>query len=177
VRRLLPLIPPLLIGSLAGAFAASQISPGAMKRVFAFVLLFVALSVVVRPSKWLKEREEEGLHEPWRSLAFLGIGLYGGFVQAGVGFLLLAGLVLGGGLDLVRGNAAKVFLILVYTPITLVVFILAGQVHWVAGLTLAAGNMTGAHLAAALAIRKGAAWIRWVLVVAAVAAAAMMLFG
>lgn len=174
-RRVLPLIPPIIIGAVAGAWSASQISPEVLKKVFAFVLVLVAVSVLAKPKKWLKDREEDVLKEPWRSLAFLGIGFYGGFVQAGVGFLLLAGLVLGGGLDLVRGNAAKVLLVLIYTPVTLLVFLLAGQVEWLIGLILAVGNMTGAHLAASLAIAKGAGWIRWVLVVAAVAAAARML--
>ena len=174
-RRVLPLIPPTIAGALAGAWSASQISPGAMKKVFAFVIVLVAVSVFVKPKKWLKDREEDVLKEPLRSLAFLGIGFYGGFVQAGVGFLLLAGLVLGGGLDFVRGNAAKVLLVLIYTPVTLLVFLFAGQVEWLVGAVLGVGNMTGAHLAASLAIAKGAGWIRWVLVVSAVAAAVRML--
>jgi hypothetical protein len=50
-----------------------------------------------------------------------------GFIQAGVGFFLLAGLVLGAGLDLVRANAIKVLIVLLYTPIALIVFILSVQ--------------------------------------------------
>ena len=173
-RRVLPVLPATILGAASGAFVATQISAADMKRVFAVVILLVALSVVIKPKRWLGGSERR-LAEPWRSLAFFGIGFYGGFVQAGVGFLLLAGLVLGGGFDLVKGNAAKVFLVLLYTPVTLLLFWRAGQVAWVAGLVLAVGNMSGAFLASWLAVKKGAGWIRWVLVAAALAAAAKML--
>ena len=173
-RRVFPLLPALLIGAAGGAWLATRVHPDTMRRVFAVVLVLVALSVLIKPSRWLSGSGAR-LAEPWRSLAILLIGFYGGFVQAGVGFLLLAGLVLLGGLDLVRGNAAKVLLVLLYTPITLLFFFSANQVHLMAGLVLAGGNVIGALLASQLAIRKGAGWIRWVLAIAAVGAAARML--
>jgi len=126
-----------------------------MKRVFGLVIVLVALSMLVRPSRWMQEGEAR-LREPWRALLFFGIGFYGGFVQAGVGFLLLAGLVLVEGLGLIRGNAAKVVLILAYTPLSLFLFARAGQVDWAAGSALGVGSMTGALTASRLAIRKGA---------------------
>jgi hypothetical protein len=143
--------------------------------VFAAVLLLVAASVVLRPSRWLEERDV-ALHEPGRSVVFVGIGFYGGFVQAGVGFLLLAGLVLGAGMNLVNGNAAKVVLIAAYSPIAILLFANAAQVDIAVGVVLAAGQMSGAWAGSRLAVLKGAAWIRWVLVAAAVVAAARLTF-
>ncbi len=175
-RRVMPLIPPTIAGAALGAWAASATDPDVLKRVFGAVLLLVALSVVARPSRWVEERDA-ALHEPWRSLAFLAIGFYGGFVQAGVCFLLLAGLVVGGGRTLVNGNAAKVVLIAAYTPVALLLFARAAQVDWAVGGVLAIGQMTGAWIAARLAISKGAAWIRWVLVAAAVVAAIRLFAG
>lgn len=169
-----PLIPPMLLGAVSGAYVATTISSDAMRRVFAFVIVLVAALVFVKPSRWVGVSEPK-LHQPWRGLVFYGAGFYGGFVQAGVGFLLLAGLVLGGGLGLVRANAVKVALILVYTPVVLVLFALADQVDLAVGLTLGVGNMIGAWISARLAVKKGAGWIRWVLIVAAVAAAVRML--
>ena len=173
-KQVKPLIPATLLGAVAGAWLGTVIDPAAMKRVFGVVVLLVALTVIIKPSKWLGG-QEKSIPEPWRFLAFFGIGFYGGFIQAGVGFLLLAGLVLGGGMDLVRGNAAKLTLVLLYTPLTLLLFWQAKQVDLVAGLVRACGNMTGAVIATRLAVKKGAAWIRWVLVGAAVLAAGRML--
>ncbi len=167
------LVPFVLVGAGAGAWAASQLSAEAMQRVFAGVLILVAVSVLLRPNRWLEEAEPK-LGKSSTRLVFLGIGFYGGFVQAGVGFILLAGLVFGAGLDLVRGNAAKVALIASYTWLALLVFLLAGQVDVGLGLVLAAGNSSGAYLAARLAVRHGAGWVRWILVVAAVGAAVRM---
>lgn len=173
-NRLGRLVPPILLGAAGGAWTATQMSGDVMKRVFAFVLVLVAASVLARPSRWV-EGHERDMGEPWRSLLFLGIGFYGGFVQAGVGFLLLGGLVLGSGMDLVRGNAAKVALVLCYTPVALIFFASAAQVDLEVGLILSIGQMTGAWIAARLAVLKGAAWIRWVLVAAAIVAAGRML--
>jgi uncharacterized membrane protein YfcA len=175
-RAVMPLLPAVLVGAAAGAYAGTQMDPDAMRKVFAFVIVLVALSAVFRPKRWLGGAENR-LREPLRTLVFLAIGFYGGFVHAGVGFLLLAGLVLGGGMDLVRGNAAKVAIVLAYTALALALFLLHGQVNLLAGVVLAIGNMTGAFVAARLAIRKGADWIPWVLLVAALVAGAKMLFG
>lgn len=111
------------------------------------------------------------LSGPWQMLAFFGAGFYGGFVQVGVGFVLLAGLVLGGGLNLVNGNAAKVLLIACYSPVALLFFARAAQIDFGLGVVLAAGQMAGALIGARFAIAKGAGWVRWVLVGAAVLAA------
>jgi len=81
-------------------------------------------------------------------IIFFVIGIYGGFIQAGVGFFLLTGLVLGVGIDLVKANAIKVFIVLLYTPFALLVFIYNRQVDYKLGLILAAGNMIGAFLGA-----------------------------
>lgn len=172
--RATKLILPTILGAACGAWVATQVSGEVMKRVFAVVLVLVAASVLLRPSRWVEGHERE-IAEPWRSLAFFGIGFYGGSVQAGVGFLLLIGLVLGSGMDLVRGNAAKVVLILAYTPVALFLFASAAQVDFKVGLVLSAGQMTGAWVGARFAILKGSAWVRWILVVAAIVAAARFL--
>jgi len=169
-RAVMPLLPAVLLGAAAGAYAGTQISPAAMKKVFAVVIVLVAVSAVLKPKRWLGGAENR-LRQPWSTIAFVAIGFYGGFVHAGVGFLLLGGLVLGGGMDLVRGNAAKVAIVLIYTALALGLFLLHGQVNLIAGLVLAVGNMTGAYVAARLAITKGADWIPWVVLAAALVAA------
>lgn len=173
-RKVLPLVPATVIGAVTGAWIATQLDSDDMQKVFAVVLVLVAVSVLIKPARWLGGHEKS-IREPLRSLVFFGVGFYGGFIQAGVGFLLLAALVVGGGLDLVRGNAAKVFLILVYTPVALLLFASAAQVNWSYGLVMGIGNVTGAILATRLAVKKGAGWIRWVLIVMAIVAATRML--
>lgn len=175
-RRVSVLIIPTVIGAAAGAWLSTVTPPDVLRMVFAGVLLLVAASVLLRPARWLEEREAV-LHEPWRSIVFFVIGFYGGFVQAGVGFLLLAGLVLGAGMNLVNGNASKVVLVAAYSPIAILLFARASQVDLAVGAVLAVGQMSGAWAGSRLAVLKGAAWIRWVLVAAALVAAARLAFG
>jgi uncharacterized membrane protein YfcA len=100
-------------------------------------------------------------------LGFFAVGVYGGFVQAGVGFLVLAVTTMAG-LDLVQGNALKVFCILAFTVLSLGIFAWQGLVHWPLGLTLAAGNTLGGIAGARLTVLKGHRWIRRVVTVTVV---------
>jgi len=77
---------------------------------------------------------------------------------------------------LVKANALKVFIVLLYTPIALVVFMYNNQVDYAAGLILAVGNMIGAFIAARMAVQKGAKFIRIILLVTLIVTAAK-LFG
>ena len=100
--------------------------------------------------------------------AFFAVGVYGGFVQAGVGFLILAATTLAG-LDLVRGNALKVLVVLAYIPLSLAIFAGQGMVDWGLGLVLAAGHLAGALLGVRLTVLKGHRWIERVVTVAVIA--------
>ena len=86
-------------------------------------------------------------------------GVYGGFVQAGVGFLVLAATSMAG-LDLVRGNAVKVLSILAFTVVSLALFDSQGKVEWITGLVLAAGTFTGGLIGVRLTVLKGHGWIK-----------------
>ncbi len=161
---------PVTIGSLGGAWTASLLDPKSMRVALSVAVALVAVSAVVKPPR---ARPLTGVAVP---VVFLLAGFYAGFVQAGVGFFLLAALVGGLGLDLVRANAIKVFVVLFGTLPALLIFGLRGQLFIVHGLVLACGNMAGATVASHLAIKKGAAWIRYVVVAAAVLAITKLLF-
>ena len=102
-------------------------------------------------------------------------GLYGGFIQAGVGFILMAILHRVMGLDLVRVNMHKVFIVGVYTIVAIAIFAARGSVLWSTGLVLAAGMALGGWIGSHVAVGKGEKLIRIVLNVALVAMAAKLL--
>ena len=110
----------------------------------------------------------------WLWPVYFGVGVYGGFLQAGVGFFYLALLVGLQGLDLVRANLIKIFLILMYSILALALFLAEGKVALVPGLALAAGNALGGWVGAHLAVRKGESWIKVVLAVAVIVSAAQL---
>jgi len=100
----------------------------------------------------------------WQVILFFFIGVYGGFIHVGVGYFLLAGLVLGAGYELVKANAVKVLIILLYSPFTIFIFFANGQINWAYGLIMAIGNVVGALIASRMAVKKGAKFVRWVII-------------
>lgn len=110
-------------------------------------------------------------------VCMIGVGFYGGFIQAGVGFLVIAAMHNVMGLDLVRVNMHKVFVIAVYTLAALIVFVMRGHVLWIVGLTLAVGNSVGGWIGAQLSVTKGEGFIRVVLYLALTAMAIKLLWG
>ena len=107
----------------------------------------------------------------------VGVGFYGGFIQAGVGFIFMAlvrGLL---HLDLVRTNMHKVFVIGMYMVPSLLVFAATGQVRWLAGATLAVGNSLGGWIGTRFQITRGEGVVRVVFAVAVVAMAVKLLIG
>lgn len=173
------LVVPAVVGSLLGARVAVELDEELMRRTIGVLMLVMAVVILVRPKRWLEGRPEAERSRPgWGSvLAFLAIGAYGGFIQAGVGIFLLAGLVLGAGLDLVRANALKVFIVLCFTVFALAVFVAHDQVRWDLGLVLALGNMAGAWVATHMAVERGAGFVRWVLIAVVVASGVALLAG
>ena len=110
----------------------------------------------------------------WR-WGFSALGYTGGFIQAGVGFLILAMTTMAG-LDLVRGNAVKVLIVFVFTSVVLGIFIWHGKVHWPMGLVLAAGNVLGGLLGVRLTVLMGHVWVRGVVTMAVIVFAVRLWF-
>lgn len=158
---------PAVIGSLIGARIAVDLNDTFMERAIGVLLILMFFLIILRPGRWLKGREgHPPLGTVWQAIIFFGIGIYGGFIQAGVGFFLLAGLVLGSGFELVRANALKLFIVLLYTPFALAVFMWSRDVNYVLGFILAIGNMLGAFLGVRVAVKWGAPAVRIFLLIA-----------
>lgn len=177
MRQGLMLATPAIFGSLFGAQIAVNLDEQMMRRTIGALMVVMLIIMLVRPNRWLESPTEHVQHRPgWgQLLLFFAIGIYGGFIQAGVGIFLLAGLVLGVGYDLVRANAIKVLIILCFTIFALVVFVLNGQVWWGIGLLLASGNAIGGWVAARMAVERGAVFVRGLLIVVVVVSAAELL--
>src|SRR4029079_11358869 len=112
------------------------------------VLLVWAVFLALRPERFVHKPEQERAPTPMSYGLAVLIGIYGGFLQAGVGFPLIALLTGQLGYDLVRTNAIKAGLIFAYTIIVLGIFAGYGQVVWTPALVLAGGTMVGGWLGA-----------------------------
>lgn len=172
-------LPPAMVGVVLGTWGAMTIGDVAFEKVLAGILVVAAAWMIWHPVTPPVAGEPVGPDPAKRWLlrgAFFVLGCYSGFIQAGVGFLFLA-LLSSNGLDLVRGNAVKVPLILAFTTLSVVIFWYNGMLDWGAGLTLAAGQFFGAQLGVHLQVLKGQAWVRNVLTVAIVVFALRLFIG
>ncbi|NOX38088.1 MAG: sulfite exporter TauE/SafE family protein [Calditrichaeota bacterium] len=165
-----------LPGAIAGALLAVRISDVWFQRILALVMIAIVVSMFLPGAQYHQSREDQPLRKSWFIYpALFGIGFYGGFIQAGVGFLFMAALYHLLKVNLVYVNMHKVFIVFIYMFPTLLIFIVTGNVDWLMGLSLAAGNAFGAWWSARLAVRGGEKVIRWVLAIALILMAGKLL--
>ena len=162
-------------GAVAGAVAAIAIDPVVFKRILGLVLVLAVVLILGnnRPSKIGREGKERPL---MAHLAMVGVGFYGGFLQGGVGFLIMPVLYRLLRLDLVRVNMHKVFIIGAYTIPALLVFAVQGKVWWLGGFALAIGNAAGAWIGTHVTITRGERAVRVVFVIAVIAMGGRLIF-
>jgi uncharacterized membrane protein YfcA len=166
-----------LPGAVLGALLAIDVSEIMFKRILAIVLVLGVAGMAFHPSR----KTERGLPDsPWLRgalyLAMFGIGLYGGFIQAGTGLLLMIVVYPLLGIDLVRVNVHKILIITLFNLPVLAVFLWSGNVHWKIGAVLALGTTLGAYLATRLTLLKSGEKIIRIMVGVALILMAVRLF-
>jgi len=172
------LLAPAVLGGILGARLAVDLDEALLRRMIGGLMVVLLVVMLVRPERWLEDTRAGRRARPWLEVpVFFAIGVYGGFIQIGVGIFLMAGLVLCAGYDLVTANALKNLIALAFTAAALVVFVVNGQVLWGLGLAVAVFQGAGAWLAARLAVRRGARFVRWVLIVIVVLSAIALFAG
>ena len=175
---LLLAIPPAMLGALLGTFAAVRIGDLEFQRILAVILVGAAAWMLWHPVIPPSEGDAElptGARRWGFIAAFFGVGVYGGFIQAGVGFVILA-VTTAAGLNLIRSNALKVTVVLAFTSIALALFTFSGKVDWSMGLALAAGNFLGGLAGVHLQVLKGHKWVRGVVTTTIIVFALRLLF-
>jgi len=169
---------PAVIGATLGAIIAVETKPEVLNYIIAVLLIGMLILLLFNPQKWIKPNENGEQNKPsaLKFILFFAIGVYAGFLHAGVGFFWIAALVLGAGYDLVKANAIKMFIIMLYMPITVAIFAFNHQVDYGLGLLLGAGTIVGARIAVITSVKKGSPFIRYILLFAILISAVKLLF-
>lgn len=166
------------IGAVFGAMIAVEFDKKLFNRVLALLMIVIVVLMVLQPRMKRVIDQEYLTGKPlWITLiVFLILGVYGGFINAGMGLLMILWLNIFNGMNLIRTNATKVLVTAIYTSAALVVFIWNDLIDWFIGLLLAFGNMVGGWMAARLSVKKGEGFIRSALVVMVVLMAIRLWF-
>jgi uncharacterized protein len=177
IRQGLALSIPGAVGAVGGAVLASHMTDAQLRLAIAIAMVvFLVLSLLPRPAAASAGASPTGIRTNAKAFAgFVAIGFYAGFLQAGVGILILLYLAFAHGVDFVTGNAIKVVLVLLLAVASLAVFV-AGDVPIdpLRGLVLAASTTLGGYLGASAAIRRGEAFVRTLLVLAVLGSVAKL---
>jgi len=175
-----PVLVPTLLGGLLGAILAAFLPVWVLKPMLLGSMVLTALIILLRPAAIAPPdgtpvKKVNDSIVGWMALFIAGI--YGGFVQAGVGFILIAALSGVLRYDLVRSNALKMLCSLAFTSVALALFAFEGMVLWLPGLILGVGTMAGAMVAVKLAIKISQNTLKWfVFIMTLVTCSAAMVF-
>ncbi|MDC0008151.1 sulfite exporter TauE/SafE family protein [bacterium] len=156
-----------LFGAIIGAYIAVDVKGETFNRILAGIMVAVVLIILFKPKMKLAVMQERltGKYLWMGIAAFFLFGIYGGFINAGLGFIIILFLHYVNQMTLVRSNATKVAVVFIYTIAALAVFVLNDKVNWKVGLILAIGNGSGAFLASRVSVDKGDGFIKTFLVV------------
>ena len=156
-----------LLGAIIGSRIAVDIDGAVFNKILAVIMIAVVLIIFFKPEINIKDVNERltGKYLWLGMLTFFIFGIYGGFINAGIGFIIILFLHFFNHMSLVRANATKVAVVCMYTLSALVVFILNDKVNWVIGFVLAIGNASGAWIASRISVSKGDGFIKTFLLV------------
>ncbi|ADL12744.1 sulfite exporter TauE/SafE family protein [Acetohalobium arabaticum] len=170
---------PTIIGAVIGSNLAVDLPEALFNKILAGIMILILILIIVDPKEKMETTVEKlsSGRQLTAMVAFFFVGIYGGFIQGGVGFLFIITLSLITGFSLVKVNSIKVFVIAAYTIPSLAVFVINGKVAWLAGLILAVGNSLGAYLGSNFAVSKGDKWIKYILIIVILAIAISLLLG
>lgn len=154
-----------LPGTIVGALLAVKLNDQLFEKILGIVMIGIIISMFLPKAKNTTDSQNTKITWPIY-LSMIGIGFYGGFLQVGVGFMLMAVLQHLMKMNLIYVNMHKVFIVLVFTLPALLIFFFTGNVNWFWGIILGLGNATGGWWSAKLSVKKGEKLIKIVLVIA-----------
>lgn len=156
-----------LLGAIIGARIAVDVDGQTFNRVLAIIMVAVILIILFKPKIRAEEFAERltGKYLWIGIIAFFFFGIYGGFINAGLGFIIILFLHYVNRMTLVRANATKVVVVFIYMLSALAVFVLNDKVDWFVGFILAIGNTTGAWVSSRVSVKRGDGFIKAFMVI------------
>lgn len=159
--RVRKLVPVSFVGSITGALLLLKY-PGSFRQVVPVLILvgvaLVLLAPLVQARVKARRAAEGGVTHPdhLHAAALVGVflaGIYGGYFGAGQGVILVGVLGMALSDELVRINALKNVLASIVNGIAAVVFIIRGDIPWLAAALIGSGAIVGAQIGARIGRR------------------------
>lgn len=153
-----PFIVSATLGGFLGVWLATIVSNEFFMEVLKFMMVFMLFVVVFKPDRWIKQSKMVYQLPVWVSWPiYFMIGIYGGFIQMGMGIFFLIVMVLIGRYPVIQANIAKMLVTLLFSGFSIIVFSAKGLIHWDSGIALTIGQALGGYTTASLASRSSKA--------------------
>lgn len=162
--------PLFALFAMLGALAGSLLSLVLPQQIFSYAMgasLLMMLFFIFSSPKSFEKDDEKKISQgrkPLQYAVFFLIGIYGGFVQVGTGFFLMAAGSMLLGYNIIKTNAMKSSIMAAYTVVAIIVFMQSGNINWQYGLLHSIGTLVGSYVATHLAFKKGAGFVRWIVI-------------
>lgn len=166
------------LGGVIGTYMALKIPDNAFNKILAIVMLVVVVFTVFSPKIKVEAviGRMQKKHQLLGVIVFFFIGIYGGFIQAGTGLIIMAALAGIHHFTYLKINTYKVLVVLFYLVIGLSIFAFHGQINWYYGLSLGLGNAIGGWLTSRWSINQDDVWIKRFMVASVLVLAIKLLF-
>jgi len=142
-----------LLGSIIGAYIAIDFNENDFKKLLSIIMILVMFSILLKNKR--ETLEINKIKNKWLSiLIFFFIGIYGGFIHAGVGFLMILTLSKINYLKIAHTNSIKVFVALIFSTAAFLIFLYEGKVNWIYGINIGIGSALGGFFASRWSYNK-----------------------
>lgn len=139
---------PTTLGSIIGAFMVVDIPDILLRRIIGFLMLGILATLFLNPKKW--KISTEPYHNRKNTLnwiIFFLMGIYAGFIQMGIGIIMLSAFVLVFKYSIKDANMLKLLVAVVLSIPAFIFFVAKGIMVWKPALALSAGQILGAFFA------------------------------
>lgn len=160
-------------GAVLGIWLSLLVDNATYRAIFRYLLFVMLLVVLVKPKRWLVTGQADRPLSVWIAVpAFFALGIYGGFIQMGMGIFFLALMVLVARYEIIQANVVKGVVVMIYTAVAVGIFWWRGLIDWPTGLLMAAGQTVGGYLTARYAANdpRAGVWAYRLLIVVIVGA-------
>lgn len=163
-------------GAAFGVLAIQHLDAGFLRHLVPWLLVTIAVYTLFTPKLGTEDIHARLSTKVFYPLFGLTIGFYDGFFGPGTGSFWAMAFVLLLGCSLVRATAHTKVMNFTSNIVSLVIFMTAGQVHYLEGLLMGGAQFIGAKIGANMVSLKGAKFIRPVFITIVLAITAKLLY-
>nr|WP_256534339.1 sulfite exporter TauE/SafE family protein [Lewinella sp. JB7] len=161
------------LGAVVGVYLSLVMDNATYRTVFRYLLVLMLVVVVVNPKRWISTGNPGKQLSLWIMIpAFFALGIYGGFIQMGMGIFFLALMVLVAKYEIIQANVVKGIVVSLYTLLAVAIFAWRDLIDWPMGLLMAVGQTIGGYLTARYAANdpRAGVWAYRLLVIVIIGA-------